>query len=833
MVVASSLGGLTEPARSADFVTRRHAYVRGEQVTVQVSLEAGIDAVRFDVSGRLPQIMKAQPGTSTPGGPKGPVASYTFDTTLLRAGDYEVRAQPMRNGREVGAPMDFALAIAPTPNPQRFPVWYWGTASPHNLAWWKGRGFNGYRLPSVTDPDLSRIPETEIALEESTRMGFDVAVTMTPLNSVPLREAAASEGRNPKVYPRHPLVLDHARKTPQSWLNRFKDYPSFKSTLLSTEYQMPPIDSKLWESLVRQESGLKPEEMPKQEWFPNEKNVYIDASKLPAHLQPKNGIIEDNNAIYRYLQWWWQRGHGTSVLNEEMAKVIKAQRPDVITWHDPYRLAAVRKSHSGLDMISTWTYGHPDIKRLSYTTVLQAAARPEKQKVMQTITLWIYARYVVPIRNSTADLQNDYAGQDENFMQGPDYTREAIWLVLSQRPDVLGFYSAGAKNPDNTNLDPTNASPITHDAIGEVSRHLIEPYGPTILNTQREKPRVAVLMSASSIWFNGSRGWSNEVIMPFISLLMMNHVPFEVVLDDDILEGRLNNYDALVIPNGEVLLRGVHQRITNFARDGKKVIAARSLVAEIPGAQKTDFDFSFLNKLDGTALAEGRAITAEDARTRMEKFADDLKPLVAGLQGMATAGSKRVVTNSLQSGDVQYVFAINDDKTYGPRFGKWKLFQELGVTQEADVQIANAAPKAIYDALARREITATSQGDNASIKTSLPASQGKLLAVLPEKIGKVEVILPPQTERGKKVELRVRVLGVSGKPVVGAVPLRIQVLDATNRSNEYTRFASTASDGSGFTMPLIPALNDQTGAWTITVTDWLSGQQTVQKLVIK
>jgi hypothetical protein len=834
MTLASSMGGLAD---ANEFVTKRHVYIRGEKATLQVALKGGADAVAFDVSGRFAQTSTPQVGSAVPGGMEASLASYSFDTSLLRSGDYEVRAQPMQGGRPLGEAKNFVLTIAPAPNPQRYPLWHWGTANQHNFAWWKARGFNGFRQPEITSPTLvtgppfDSVQDLERSLEESARMGFNVGAMITPIKAPELK-SAASEGRSTKLYPRNPVVIDHARRTAESIINRFGDYPAFKHSMLSTEYQVPPLSSKIWESFVKEESGLKLEEMPQQEWFPNEKNVYLDVSKLPANLKPENGIIEDDNAAYRYLQWWWQRGHGTSLMNEEMAKALKSRRPDVITWHDPYRLAPVRNSHSGLDMVSTWTYGHPDIKRLAYTTVLQAAARPNGQKVMQTITLWIYARYVVPLKSSTADLQNDFAGEDESFVQGPDYAREAMWLVVSQRPDVLGFFNTYVKNPDITHLDPSNTSPTTWDAIGEVSRALIEPYGPSILNSQRERPRTAVLMSASALWFNGSRGWINEEIMPFISLLMMNHIPFEIVLDDDIMEGRLNQYDALIIPRGEVLLRGVHQRISDFARAGKKVITDRSVAAKIPGAQKTNFDFSFQKLVDGTALGQGTAITADDYKTRMEKFADELKPLVAGLQGVATAGSKRVVMNSLQSGDIQYVFAINDDKTYGPRFGQHKLFQELGVVQKADLQIAGAASKTLYDALERRELKFTSQNGGASFQTTLPAAQGKLIAVLPEKIGKIELKLPAQAERGREINLQARVLGVSGMPIKGSLPLRIEVLDATGRSTEYTRFAATATDGTGFTLQIIPALNDQAGRWTIRVTDWLSNTSAEQEMAV-
>src|SRR5262249_51208130 len=149
-------------------------------------------------------------------------------------------------------------------------------------------------------------------------------------------------------------------------------------------------------------------------------------------------------------------------------------------------------------------------------------------------------------------------------------------------------------------------------------------------------------------------GYVNEQILPFCTLLMMNHVPFEVLLDEDIREGRLKEYDALVIPRGDTLTRDVHARIVAFARDGKKVIAAQTLRAAVPGAAVTHFDFGFERDVNGRALAAGRAITAEEHRTRMEAYAEQLRPLLAGLSGPAESDSKRALLNTLESGDVRY-----------------------------------------------------------------------------------------------------------------------------------------------------------------------------------
>ncbi len=215
---------------------------------------------------------------------------------------------------------------------------------------------------------------------------------------------------------------------------------------------MPFCKNEVVRELARREAGVDLDRVLSPEWVRNGRAMLIP-DKLPPDLQPKDGLIADDHPVYRFLKWWWERGHGTSVLNAEMARVIKAGKPDVMVWHDPYRLAPVHHSHEGLDAISTWTYGHPDIRRLAYTTVLQAAAKPSGQKVMQNITLFLYGRYVIPLGRASSQPLADRAGRDPFFTAGPDYAREATWLVMSQRPDVLCYYAAGSRgSPARTSI---------------------------------------------------------------------------------------------------------------------------------------------------------------------------------------------------------------------------------------------------------------------------------------------------------------------------------------------------------------------------------------------
>ncbi len=788
--------------------SHRTAFERGETVTVRINAPES-STIHIDVDGWLGEDVTVSDGK----------AEYQFDSTLLRADEYLVRART-DNGEKSVLP----VTIAAIHDAERIPVWRWGGGAGMDFPWWQQRGFTGAFIQSPKDPvepDDSIVRSYGRAFDEATRLDFDLGLYFRTLDSESLTKDESNlvllpnGTRGDKVYPLEPAVIDHAVETTRRSMQAWAEYPGLRHVMLNSEWQTPFCLNDAAIQDAQNEIGLDIRE-------------YIDENGRPVPIPAEaivGGVIPDDEPHYRFLQWWWQRGHGTAVVNLAQGAVVDEYRPDAITWHEPYRLAPVRNAAKGLDCIATWTYGHPDIKRLCYTTYLQATARPAQQLVQQDITLFVYGRYAIALDESTADMSQDFSGGDPYFTAGPDYARQATWLVMSQRPDILCYYSAGKLSPDNPTLDTSYASPETFDAIGQTCDELVQPFGPAIRASKRVQPEVALLMSAASTWFSASPnlpGYPNEQTLPFASLLMMNHVPFDVLLDEDIAEGALDRYRVLVLPRADTLTQSMCERIKTFAEAGGAVIAD-ALRADIPGAQRTSFDFSPLRKVDGKALAEGDAMSAEEMRAMMEGYASDLAPLLAGVARTAAAESPRVLTNALEAGVARYHFFVNDDRTYGPRFGEWKLRFELGVRQTAQVSIDVTGRPVLYDMLQRGEIAYETSGGWARFTLDIPAARGKLIASLPEAIGSVRIAGPETCAPGQPVDLTIEVLSASGNPFKSAHPLRVEVSDPRAGESEWSRYTTTRDGICVFRF--VPAINEAPGNWEVTVTELVSGKK--------
>jgi hypothetical protein len=827
-------------AQTVEFLNDRHAYIRGELITLKATVNTDADQAAFDINGWYLQHLPIRDGKVV----------YTVDTSRLRAGQYDVRVQLLRAGSPPGHLSIYPLTIAPEPNPQRFPIWHWHGATSADLRWWIERGFTGFTLPRTRDP---LEPDSETArqfaeiLDQATGLGVEIGAYLHPLNSDHWRTNESDrclypDGRRDAhaVYPRSPQVLDYARHIATEWMSHFAAYPSLRHIKLSSEYVTPFCTNEMVKQLAYNETGINLDtllQLPNLSRLP----YYTQASQLPTALQPQEGIILDTHPLYRFLKWWWERGHGTSTLNLTMAQIIKTERPDIQVWHDPYRLAPVYDSHRGLDIISTWTYGYPDIQRLLYTRVLQAAAKRERQKVMQTITLVVKGDLVQPSDALKDDHITDRAGHLPYLINSPDYARETIWLVFSLRPDVLSFFFSSRLMPDNPQLDPFHASPATSDAIGEVARQLIQPFGPAILQSQRERAQVAVLLSASALWFTQSpwsSGYINEQILPFCILLAMNHVPFDVLLEDDILDGRLDDYQLLVLPRGDTLTANVHRRLVDFAQQGRQVIADKSLQAHIPGVHRTHFDLAFDRNLGRPAGPDQTILTVSDYRQRMMQYAEQLQPLLSQVDKLAVTNSKQTTINALKSGDVHYLFVINHARTYGPRLGQARLIEEIGIRQTVQIRTKLPHGHIIYDAIARERIDYSWDHGEAVFQRTLPPARGRLLAVLPEPIDTVAITIPPHGTRGKRLPIVIRILNHRQEPIQGALPVQVEVVDPLGRQSEYSRYGATTPSATNaglyeYTLPFFPAENDVPGKWTIRATELLSGRQTVMTLPLQ
>ncbi len=737
---------------------------------------------------------------------------YKLQTKLLNPGEYNFNVSVYKKGRSIDR-VSYPIVIAKAPDDERLPLWIWGASGSINgLKFFVEHGLVGGFMNAVFDlpsSDTARVNNmlknySKIA-DKAAILDYDLGALYSPLRSDFLKSNESLhrkiKGELPKgqklsfrdiLYPFEPGVIEYSKKLARQWTNFFKDYPAFSHALINTEYHSNYCLNKTAIEMAKREIGFDYNDLITGPGYHGMGElVAFDENKVA------DGIIEDNNKRYKFMKWWWTRGRGLALLNAVISDEIKNIRPDVLTWHDPYRLAAVYGSHRKLDAISTWTYGYPDIKRLAYTRFLTGAAKKENQLVIQTISLFQYANFVKETKDLSADLDQDNPKNSKYFVAGPDFTSEATWLVFSLKPDIICYFVPGQMirhiyDPNKPAPDEYVAPQSTWKAIKAFSEKAAKPYGPTLKKCSRIKPQVALLNSAVAQWFSDiprpHSGYPNEQTLPFAALLMMNHVQFDVLLDDDINMDTLKNYKTLVIPKADVFTRSMYDSLYSYAKKDGKIIADDTLKADIPNVQIVDYDLSY-DRLVFSNIPASRRITMNQHRDKSEQYAKQLKKHLKDIKRYAFADSPRALTQSYLAGDYGYHFFVNDNRGYGPRFGQWKQFFEKGLPLSTKAYVSAEKDSVVYDLMNNQKIDTSYHNSYATADITLEPAWGNILAVLPEEIGKVSVTCPANSKPGDSINLDIKIIGKSGKQLKGIHPLKISCF--SKGSLLWEKFTST------------------------------------------
>lgn len=796
--------------------SERNCYLRGEKIEWNISATPGSE-ITFSINDFYQEKIQANEN--------GEVL-FSFDSSSLRPGAYKMTAEG-----ESQNPILKHIHIGPVIHKNTIPLYRWGHVDEKmDIKWYQARGFSGGTTWVMTDPEVpgSGAYERRMKmLDHATQLGFSFGFYLHPLWSKSLikEDDARVLLKNQRrvsaktAWPVDPLTIParkHATAVTESFIESYAWHPVIRYVMLSSEQRpLPGVSPELME--------MANAELP----FDFSITLQPSAASFRRVFSSKGSVLPDQHPDYLARKWFYERGHGTALLNEKIATRIREERPDLVISHEPWRLAPTRDTAKGLDLIGSWSYAYRDLKRLMFAHFLRAPGRAEQQKIQPILSLFVYSNMVMSLSDSKANMAEDNPAGDPYFTASPDYASEALWIYLSLRPEEISVYWASKLSPEDAALSPHITSPETFTTIGDFVQNILQPYGPAIRESARDIAPVALLSSAAGTWFTSHElDYNvNEAALPYASLLVMNDVPFDLLLDDDITEGGLKNYEALIIPFGNTLTQSMAEQIRQFAENGGTVIANEIQPFDIPDIIQTNFDFEPLRRQDGRAVQKGQQmVTAEDARTMMENYAAELEPLVKNWRGPVTSPSRRVIINSLNANNARYDFLINDDRIYGPRFGQYKLHFENGVEQKTDIRFDTSKYPVLYDVLARTKLNAKAIPDSSfsEIAFTLPAAQACLVLALPEEIADIHLVGPETLLPGRQEILQIKIMGVSGKPMQHAHPIHIQLLDGDGKETGWSRYVSTHNGVAEINFT--PAWNDASGQWQIKATELAAGK---------
>jgi hypothetical protein len=803
----------------------RNAFYRYEtpKVTVQLSNDGsapiGLGEVVLDVGGVL--ALRAPVEALPPGA--GAQVGFTLPLAHLKAGAINVTAHHT-TAADTTATAKVVLQTAHKPSPDRLTIWLWGGGG---SKWYMDHGFTTLSGPGwETDFKADKWVR---ALDQALVAGGDVGIRpnggLRDVDPTTLEDPDATNVgmeahvKKPVANPFHAEVARVQNDYNRKLMEFVQHFPQVKTAFFNTEIVDGLETNRNAAGLALMQDVLGTTERPPREpkWV-------------------KKGVLADDDPLYQYWKFHYQQGNGLPLANKRTVDMVKRYRPDILTVNDPYREAAFLDMFPGVDVVSTWTYTNPDPKMMLFTETLRAACGRSAAIPMHTVTLLNYPGQLAPT--------------EDWMLMGPARTKVTSWINLSRAPKALGYYYSSACNPQGD--DTVNVPYATSETIRELSDKVFKPYGPFFTNANVAPRKIAVLSSMASGIHSKSPNLLGHYIClqayHFYTLLAMNHLNADIVLDETIERHGLGNYDVLVLPKCDALTESVYKEVRAFQEQGGTVIADQYLGADLPGVLRFDFDFTFRKKVtanaiannadfadwndqlqpDSAALKEVVGVTALDDQRIMESFAVELKAGLAGkVEPDIHCDTPRVLTNLLEKNGAQYLVLVNDNRVYGERAGlKHKAVLDKLLPIDTVVTLRNWKDEglAVYDMLRQKKLPTTNGDAGWHIPVSLTELGGTILALYPEPPTELRIATPPTIVQGGSGMLSISLVNKSGVPLAGLQPMELTLTDASDAPSAYSDYY--CAQNGRLALPFVAGLNDVPGTWKLSVRDLTSGLTT-------
>lgn len=622
-----------------------------------------------------------------------------------------------------------------------------------------------------------------------------------------------------------PRMLDAGYGSWREWGKLLGPHPSFRRMLIHGEMRDHAIPSFAGEAArYRAETGrdIPPE---------------VDGRRISrtlAHRRYPNGLVPEDDPLYAYYRWFWKGGDGWPAYITSVAAGLNdgVRRDDFETWWNPaVRCPPIWGSGGDVSYLATWVYPDPEPMQIAGPAeelLAMAAGRPGQGAIM-SLQLMCYRRKVAPM-GETPDARPDWLGKyplTEFMAIAPDAFLEAVWSMMSKPMAGYTCYPIGSLIDQNRTSGYVFSNPELPGVVRGFMTGFAQPMGPMLLKLGREEPDVAVLESFTSAVMgmpHGS-GWMS----PAVTFLQRARLDPKVVYEEKILRDGFGGIKVLYAPDCYFLTQRVIDRIREFQKAGGILIADKSLNPQLsadvclrsisftppPEIDQAEF---MTDDMGEAAKAKAKTLAGKKA---MQDLAETLRAkLVGRYAGRSDSSSPEIVTYNRRWKDVDYLFAVNDRRTFGDYFGQWGRTMEKGLPMAGFVTMRDSARsvKAVYELSRREKVPFTREGDSVKVPVSYDTCDGRLFAFLHQEIASVDLSC---RREGDRIAVTMRVLDAGGRPVHALLPVEVRVHSSDGVEIDGAGYL-VAEDGVA-RISVLTNRDDPKGGYRVTCRDLLTG----------
>lgn len=693
------------------------------------------------------------------------------------------------------------------------------------------------RMEGVQDEVQSASERFDRALREGMRLVSHVAA-FSPDEPPDAYHRVGRDGevllsnKKPMLEVSNPAVVDCTRKTAEANAALFANHPGLEGILANTERRDGVVPSFGFEpEQYRAETGRE---------IPDEVSGSMPPRTIGAERFP-DGVVPDDDPLLLFYSWFWNGGDGWPRINSAIADAYRKVAPSTFfSFFDPaVRVPPKWGSGGDVDVLSQWVYAVPEpLSVAGPVEELFAMAAGRDQRVMIMTQIICYRSQIAPKNKEVSPAPAWVAEKpDADFPTiPPDTLQEATWAMIAKPVEGIMYhgYACIVELGAKTGYTFTNAE--TPKRLTALLNDVVAPLGPTLKKLPREDSPVVVLESFANALFSGYATWGWKATD--ILFLQRARLDPRVVYDETILRDGFGGAKVLYLPQCAFLTESVLKKIVEFQKNGGIVVGDEKLLKAIePDVNLSAIDrenATERNRLDNIeeTVADPNDVSA--LKTKMNADAKSLREKLAPLYTpRADSDSPELITFSRKWNDVDYLFVVNDRRTFGDYVGQWKMTMEKGLPFDGSVTMADPERKigAVYE-LSRGAAVPFTRTESGAVKVDLSfeTNDGRLLAFLEKPIRSLALDVPEMVATGEPLSVSFHVLDVEGAPIQALLPVEIHVFDSNGRELDGAGYA--AAEGGICSLEILTNLNDADGPYRVTAKDRASGL-TVEKTVTR
>ncbi|MFA6929470.1 MAG: LamG-like jellyroll fold domain-containing protein [Lentisphaeria bacterium] len=708
--------------------------------------------------------------------------------------------------------------------PEFMPVVMWGDASfekmkeigfTHSMKWMDHLDFMAWKNGEPVDFN-SNLNETRTMLNQALHEGLRIMGKLSPGGYFKSQQAYEQarvpflcQDRNGKATQAVdfslPRVQQFAYDATRSLANNVGMFPALDMAIIDSEFR----DSN--------QISFRPEAQTAFKAFagydiPELVSVKTGVNYTRIKDFPANHIINDADPILTFYRWFWGGGDGYPGFINRAREGLQENGKHIKVYWDPVVRCPGKWGNGGnADLIGHWTYVYPDPLVMGLATdevfaMLKGGPSWQEASKMTQI-IW----YRSATTGSLPEDQSKWTDWEKKLPEArfitipPDMLEIAFWQKVSRPVRSIQYHGSGSlwDKGKPGGYDFTN--PDTAPRLASLIHRVIRPLGPTLLKIPDRPARVAMLESFTSQMFSGGAtfGSMGSPVGRMHAMLTRAHLPPEIVYDESILRDGLDQYQILVMPVCPVLTDKIVARIQTWQQQGGIIVADETLVAGL-------LPDILLPRLQSTDKEESIRL-AKQLRRELGTF----------YFPYADADSEEAIVRVRSFGSSDYLFAFNDQRTYGQYVGQYGKVMEKGLPLKASLAI-HRLEGVVYDLLVGKQVPVRKQDGMLHIDAEFGPGEGRLYMITAKPITAVQITSAKTAAKASPLEFNISVLTENNALVDAIVPLRIDIIDPAGEEAEPCGWY--AAEGGKLTLTLDLAPNDRTGKWNIKIQELASGK---------